>query len=230
VFLDNHLLSVATDLVTHYDVDGLHLDHIRYENGSTSCDPVSEGRYGTSCFGYNGQESYADWQRRQVNGTVEKLYDEIVPLKPNLWLSAAVWPIYKNYPSWNWPSVLEGYVDFYQDSKAWLSGSYVDSISPMIYPATFNCPDNSFWTQTRWNTLVSDFNAGRNGRYIIPGIGAGYCSFGEIEARINMARSIGTAGHALFSYSGLLARGFFDDLANGPYATPAVVPPIPWHS
>ncbi len=79
IFLDNHLMAVATDLVTNYDVDGLHLDHIRYDFNNVSCDPVSEGRYGTDCFGFNEQESYADWQRRQVNGTVQKFYEQIVP-------------------------------------------------------------------------------------------------------------------------------------------------------
>lgn len=241
VFVDNHLLSVAADLISNYDVDGIHLDHIRYAGPSTSCDPVSEASAGVPCFSSApaGYVSYAAWQRAQVNGTVRKFYQQIVPLKADLWLSAAVWPIYKNYPQWGWPSTLEGYYDYYQDSKEWLAGSdvgnlgYIDSISPMIYPSTFTCPDNSFWTQSRWNTLVTDFQASNSGRFIIPGIGTGYCTFDEIEARIYMARSLGTAGHSLFSYSGLLAGDgvddYFDELANGPYATPARVPDITWH-
>jgi uncharacterized lipoprotein YddW (UPF0748 family) len=237
VFVDNHLLDMATDLVTNYDIDGIHLDHIRYAGSSASCDPVSETSAGVQCFtsGPSGYVSYDAWQRAQVNGTVRKFYQQIVPLKAGLWLSAAVWPIYKNYPQWGWPSTLEGYYDYYQDSKEWLAGEdvgdvgYIDSISPMIYPSTFNCPDDSFWTQSRWNTLMTDFQAGNSGRFVIPGIGARYCTFDEIEARIDMARSAGTAGHAIFSYSGLLARSYFDDLANGPYSQPAVVPNITWH-
>ncbi len=225
-YVDTHLMSVAADLVANYDVDGIHLDHIRYAGSNTSYDLVSNANYDNSY-------TRAEWQRRQVNGTVLKFYNQIVPLKPGLWLSAAVWPIYKDY--WGWGG-LEGYYDYYQDSKDWLAGgynggsSYIDSISPMIYPASFACPDNSFWTKSRWHTLVSDFQASRNGRYVIPGIGTGYCTFDEIETRINYARSIGTIGHALFSYSGLLSHGYFDDLANGPYAVPASVPAIPWHS
>jgi hypothetical protein len=99
----------------------------------------------------------------------------------------------------------------------------------MIYPGTFNCPYEGFWTQERWQTLVADYQSSNGGRYIIPGIGTAYCSFDEIAIRIEMARAIGTAGHALFSYSALLTNNYFDDLAAGPYATPAVVPDIPWH-
>ena len=71
------------------------------------------------------------------------------------------------------------------------------------------------------------------GRYVIPGIGVNYCTdndFTEIEARIDMARSTGVAGHAIFSYSTLLEKDYFDDLAKGPYSVPANVPPVPWHS
>ncbi|MBE2199888.1 MAG: family 10 glycosylhydrolase [Anaerolinea sp.] len=224
VFVDNHLMDVAADLVTHYAIDGIHLDHIRYGGSTTSCDPVSAAAAGVPCFSAppNGYASYGDWQRTQVNGTVWKFYTQIVPQKEGLWLSAAVWPSYNT-----------GYNNYYQDPKSWLGFydgvSYIDSVSPMIYPGVYNCPDNSSWTQTVWYNTVAEYQGARNGRYIIPGIGAGYCTFNEIEARINMARSLGTAGHAIFSYSGLKNNQYFDDLRNGPYAETAVVPPINWH-
>lgn len=224
IYADDHLMAVATDIMNRYNIDGLHLDNIRYGGYNTSCDPVSESRYGTNCF--SDPAGYAGWQRVQVDGTVEKYYDLMVASKPNLWLTAAVWPIYIDY--WGWGGQ-EGYYDYYQDSKAWLQGSYVDAIMPMIYPSSYNCPDNSFWTLSRWQALVQDFQASRNGRYVIPGIGTGYCSFGEISNRIQAARTIGTAGHALFSYGSLKTWGYFDDLKNGPYATPATLPDIPWH-
>lgn len=226
VYHDDHILAVARDLVTRYDVDGIHLDHIRYNSSTTSCDPVSLAAFGSNCFGHNGSYSFRDWQRRQVNGTVNKFYEQIVPLKQGLWLSAAVWPMYIDY--WGWGGQ-EGYHDYYQDSKAWIQGGYIDAISPMIYPSTFDCENPGFWTQSRWQTLVANFQGDSNGRFIVPGIGTGYCTFDEIEARINMARSIGTAGHALFAYGGLARNGYFDDLRNGPYAETAVPPTITWH-
>ena len=219
IFGDNHLLAVATDLVQRYDIDGIHLDHIRYGRHA-SCDPLSEAIYGAECFSDSG---YADWQRRQVNGTVRKFYEQIVPLKAGLWLSAAVWPIYQDY--WGWGAT-QGYHDYYQDSKAWLAEEYIHSISPMIYPSTYDCEDPGFWTLEKWQLLVANFQADRNGRFIVPGIGASYCEFSEIAARIEFARATGSAGHALFSYRGLLTNGYFDDFAAGPYAKPAVVPDI----
>lgn len=226
-FANTHFVNVVTDLVNRYDIDGIHLDNVRYGGGSLSCDPVSAAVYGAPCFTDTATQTYADWQRGQISALVKQLYDQvIVPAGRDIWLTAAVWPIYQD--KWGW-GVRDGYSYYYQDSQAWIKGGTIDSISPMIYPAQYECPDDSFWTQSRWQTLVADFQANSGGRHIVPGIGTGYCTFDEIAWRIEMARTLGTAGHALFSYGDLLQNEYFDDLAAGPYAQPATVPDIPWH-
>jgi uncharacterized lipoprotein YddW (UPF0748 family) len=218
--VDDHIMDVAADLVSRYNLDGIHLDRVRYAGSTTSCDPVSQSRSGVRCFTSPpaNYASYGDWQRAQVNGTVGKFYNQIIPLKPSMWLSAAVWFNYNT-----------GRNSYFQDSKAWAQGSYIDALMPMIYPVT-QCPNSTdpYWSQPNWQAITADFQATSGGRYVIPGIGGAYCTFDEIEARINAARAVGTAGHAIFSYKGLHDRQFFDDLRNGPYATPAAVPVLPW--
>lgn len=226
VMFENHLLAVAKDLVGRYDVDGIHLDHIRYADEQASCDPVSEQQSGTKCF---ASAEYANWQRQQINSTVNKLYEELIDLKPHIWLTSAVWPVYRDIYGWNVSSAFDSY---YQDPKAWLTGGYIDAVSPMIYSDRPDCSRPYFWTRERWALLVSDYVSFNNGRFIIPGIGVNYCTdddFAEIEARIELARAEGTAGHAVFSYSSLKEWGFLDDLAAGPYAVPARVPSVTWH-
>lgn len=217
-----HFKAVVADIVNRYDVDGIHLDRVRYAGRSTSCDPVSQGAYGAPCFGYNGKMLYPDWQREQINQLVREVYNEIiVPAGREIWLSAAVWHTYID--KWGW-GYSQGYHDYYQDSQGWAKGGTIDAIMPMIYssnPQTFRLE--------RWQTLVADFQANRGGRYVFPGIGADQ-DFSEIAARIQAARDLGTGGQAIFSYGAMLARGYFDDLANGPYAQPAAVPDIPWHN
>lgn len=226
ITFDNHLLAVVKELVSNYDLDGIHLDHIRYAGEQSSCDPLSEERFGTGCF---ESDDYADWQRQQINGTVEKLYEALTAAKPQLWLTAAVWPVYRDIYGWGVDSAFDTY---YQDPKAWLASGSIDGVLPMIYSGNPDCGRPYFWTRDRWAMLVADYQAGSAGRFIIPGIGVNFCTpddFAEIEARIELARKAGTAGHAIFSYSSLRDKDFFDDLAAGPYAVPARVPDLRWH-
>jgi uncharacterized lipoprotein YddW (UPF0748 family) len=222
-FVDDHLMEVATYLVQQYDIDGLHLDHIRYGGAGYSCDPVSEQRAGGNCFQVvpQGHASYADWQRAQVNGTVNRFYNTLfgengVADRPNMMLSAAVWPIYTS-----------GYNNYYQDSKAWIGGGYIDALMPMIYGSFDSSP-------TVWRGYAADFQAANAGRFIIPGIHGGVFgnepgTFEDIAQRIQAARDLGTAGHAIFAYNYLKDGGYFDDLRNGPYSSPAAPPTITWH-
>jgi uncharacterized lipoprotein YddW (UPF0748 family) len=195
------------------------LDRVRYAGSNTSCDPVSAAAYGQPCFA--GGAQYQNWQREQVNTLVREIYNEvIVPAGRDVWLTAAVWHTYID--KWGWGNS-EGYYDYYQDSQAWVKNGYIDAIAPMMY---FSQPEDS--TLEKWITLAGDFQANRGDRYIVAGIGAAQ-SFQAIVDRINAARDLGTAGHALFSYGALSANGYFDELKAGPYALPAVVPDIPWH-
>jgi uncharacterized lipoprotein YddW (UPF0748 family) len=219
--VNDHLLAVITDIVTRYAVDGIHLDHTRYGGSDASCDPLSETAFGAPCF---SDPAYPDWQRQQINQFMTRVYSETRQLDPDLWITATAWPIYID--QWEWGGS-QGYSDYYQDSKGWLAAGSVDAITPMIYPGTYPCPYTGFWSQERWEILTADFQADRAGRYVFPGIGTGYCTFDEIAARIDLARQLGTAGQALFSYTGLAAGDYFDDLAAGPYREPAVPPPQP---
>ncbi len=109
-----HMKAVVADLVERYNVDGIHLDRVRYINRTTSCDPVSEAMYGAPCFTNNGLP-YDEWQRQQVNTLVREIYrDVIVPARRKIWLSAAVWATYQD--KWGW-GYSQGYSDYYQDSR-----------------------------------------------------------------------------------------------------------------
>jgi uncharacterized lipoprotein YddW (UPF0748 family) len=244
-FFNDHMVAVAKEIITNYDVDGLHLDRIRYgaDGANASCDPVSTAVSGVNCFDDAnppaGYASYGDWQRDQINKLLARIYNEaVLPASRPVMLSAAVWPIHELDPSWtNFSgSPQQGNIHYYQDSKAWLANGIIDGIAPMIYPALYGSCDsgghyvqgNDYWTQDRWQTLVTDYVANSNGRFITPGIGGNYCDFAEIEARINMARTIGAAGHIIFSYRHLNNHAYFDDLKNGPYAETAVPPVMGW--
>lgn len=223
----DHVKAVVADLVQRYAIDGIHLDRVRYAGRTLSCDPVSKAVFDGDCF-TGDYPAYEDWQREQVNTLVHEIYNQvIVPAGRNIWLSAAVWHTYQD--RWEWGNS-QGYSDYYQDSRAWVRDGYIDALMPMIYSS--KPPGENPFPFEKWRILAQDFQDNRAGRYAIPGIGGigeGLLSFDDVVDRIEAARAMGTAGHVIFSYGALRDNDYFDDLAAGPYATPAAVPEITWH-
>ncbi|RMF31327.1 MAG: hypothetical protein D6759_10260 [Chloroflexi bacterium] len=218
--LRDHVVAVAVDLVTRYPVDGLHLDLVRYPNTQYSYDPFSLAGYAP----LSTTLSYDQWQRDRVTDLVRRIYSRTTTLRPDLRVSAAVWPVYQD--RWGW-GVSEGYGDFYQDAQGWLEAGLLDATVPMLYPVDTDDPGPA-WTLEGFRTLLADHLAHSGGRHVYAGISGDYADFDEIVRRIEAARSLGAAGHLLFSYTALDSRGYWDDLAAGPYAQPAAVPPMPW--
>jgi uncharacterized lipoprotein YddW (UPF0748 family) len=226
--VENDLVATAADLLSRYQVDGLHLDLVRYASSNYSCDPRSEARWGAACF-TNGD--YASWQRAKISDLVRRMYNEaVIPRNRHVALSAAVWWYPRYRPEFG-SLCAEGYTSFYQDSQGWLADGIIDSEMPMMY----GCPafaDSDPGT-TNWNTVMRHWLDNRAGRWVFPGISSDM-SFATIAARIAAERSFaaqtGTVpGHSLFSYGALNQRGYWDDLAAGPYAAPAVAPVPGWH-
>jgi uncharacterized lipoprotein YddW (UPF0748 family) len=207
-------VAVTADLVTRYDVDGVHLDLVRYPGPGYSYDPFTQAALSQTGL------PRADWQRQRVSYLVGRVYSEVITLRPDLRLSAAVWPVYKNY--WGWVGYSQGYHDYYQDSQGWMLSGIVDAIMPMIYPPDVFTPD-------QFSVLVADFMAHAGGRHVFPGISAQNGDFAEVAQRIAIARQQGAPGHAIFSARLVAANDFWDEFAAGPYALPANVPPVTWH-
>jgi uncharacterized lipoprotein YddW (UPF0748 family) len=222
--LVEHVVAVASDLVNRYEIDGLHLDLLRYPGPAYSYDPFSAAAYSATLETEPGL-GYADWQRRQVTLLVGRVYSDVLALRPGLRLSAAVWPVYQD--KWGW-GYSEGFSDYYQDSQGWMTNGEIDAIMPMLYPVDVVASPDVFTTD-QFSVLLSDFLASGGGRHVIPGISAQYASFDRIVQRIEIARSLGTAGHAIFSARLIEQNGYWDDFAAGPYATAAQVPAVSWH-
>jgi|GEM_PF-1227647 len=204
--LREHVLAVVADLTRRYDLDGIHLDRIRYAGPEYSLDPISNEQ-----AGLERTPERAEWQRAQITAFVRQLKTELQAIKPNLEISAAVWPYFED--KWGW-GLSEGYHDYFQNSKGWLAEGAVDAIAPMLYGGV---SDNF----ERWQILLNDFLADSGGRAVYAGIGGGYDDFEAIVQRIEAARRAGAAGHVIFSYSALQTLDYWTKLAEGVYAVPA---------
>ncbi|HEX5577988.1 MAG TPA: family 10 glycosylhydrolase, partial [Gemmatimonadaceae bacterium] len=213
------LARVAADIVRRYDVDGIHLDRIRYPGNAWSWD--SESRAG---FGKDPDSNRADWKAYRtdlVNRMVRETFDSVTAVKPNLAYSAAVWGIY--FDKWQWKT-LAGTTDLMQDSRAWAKDGYMDILVPMTYSRIKEPCARIDWGCMLDEQLGSERDTGRH-MYI--GIDASKGAR-EVVSQVRMARSRGATGMALFSYSALANTGAFALLASTVFSEPAGVPVMPW--
>lgn len=128
----NFICQVAQDIVSRYDVDGLHIDDYFYPYpvaGEVIPDDAAYAAYGQGL-------SRDDWRRQNVNLFIRQLRDAIRAVKP--WVKFGVSPfgIYRNQRSWSGGSKtngLQNYDDLYADVLLWVREGWVDYNVPQIY-------------------------------------------------------------------------------------------------
>jgi uncharacterized lipoprotein YddW (UPF0748 family) len=128
-------------------------------------------------------EQYAQFQRRQVNLLVERIYREVKQLRPELKISAAVFA-----------NETDAAKSRFQDWKTWLRQGWLDAVCPMAYT-----PDTDLFEQqiTKALSLAGD-------REVWSGIGAYRQAVGDAREKIELSRRLGAQGFILFSYNSLI--------------------------
>jgi len=218
----DYIISVASDIVKRYDVDGIHFDYIRYPEGSPdrgySHDSISVSRFETP-EGNPYQFSWEDWQRQQLNHFVYKMYNTLTEIKPWIKISTAVIGNY-NETAWN------AYHIVYQDPRRWTETGKVDFIVPMSYWERSH-PTQPFTKITRlWKSYYTI------DRPVFSGIGTyrftprNNLDWSEAVGEIQAIRELGVPGMVFFDASSL--EGKYGELGNNSFVTPANIPAMPW--
>ncbi len=205
------IAAVSADVANRYDVDGIHLDYIRYPGSQYSHDVESLYHWEAA-----GEPDWASWQRSQVTATVQGVSDAV-----DLPVTAAVWGIYEN--SFGWSGVSQGNIDYFQDSRAFLSSGALDANIPMIYwPVT-----TEEGAHLDFRVLIRDHVAHASGRHVYAGISAesDIGATGVIRC-IEAAREEGAHGVVLFDYTQALP--YFDTLKSSVFSEPEHPPAMGW--
>ena len=129
----NFIVSVISDILTRYDVDGIHMDDYFYPypvSGQEFGDDASFSRYG------GGFKSRADWRRSNVDILIKKIHETVRAIKP--WVKFGVSPfgIYRNQssdPLGSRTNGLQNYDDLYADVLMWARKGWIDYNIPQIY-------------------------------------------------------------------------------------------------
>ena len=129
----DYICEVAKDIVTRYDVDGIHMDDYFYPY------PVKgEGIPDDELFydNSNGLKNQNDWRRYNVNLFIEQFYKTVHTAKP--WVKVGISPfgIYRNKRNSEIGSNtngLQNYDDLYADILLWVNNGWLDYCVPQIY-------------------------------------------------------------------------------------------------
>ena len=214
-----YLAGLVAEVVSNYDVDGIHLDYIRYPD-------FTEGYPDAALHRKHGRgRSLASWRRDNITAVVGAVYAAVKELKPWVRVSAAPLGKYDNltrYSSYGW----DAYNAVYQEAQEWLRDGVMDALFPMMY-----YKGNHFYP------FVRDWCENSYGRHVVPGLGiyrlmAEYGGWDklEIERQMRTSRSAGADGIMMFRTAHLLGNaGGSYDIYTKVYKGRALVPPMTWH-
>ena len=214
-----HLEALVEEMVTRYDIDGIHLDYIRYPE---YCDSYPDWAY------YNKDRrgmSRAGWRRDNITRLMTALYSKVKSLKPWVCVSAATLGKHDDvtrYSSYGW----NAYHTVHQEAQEWMRRGIVDAVFPMIY-----------YTDNHFYPFVYDWGEHAYGRHVVAGIGTYQLheeekdwDLEEVVRQLHIVRSHPqVAGAAQFRSLFVTnnVKGVYD-LLKAQYPYPALVPPMPW--
>ena len=218
---DVYLLSLIKEIVSTYDIDGIHFDYIRYPDAPAGFpDNDTYRQYG------NGKNK-ENWRIENVNRFVYSAYDAVKSLKPWVQVSSSVIGMYKEIQGTGRRHIT-AYSSVFQDPVDWINKGKHDFIVPMNY-----------YSGTLFYPFVKDWASRISDRYIVPGLGAFHMDQKEsawdasvLYDQISFSRETQTQGNAFFRAAYLLdkSNGFGKELRSRFYPDPALLPPLTWLS
>ena len=206
----SYTADVVRDIVSRYDVDGLHLDDLRYptedfdysrdalaqfrRNVIPDLQPADRQKYDarlarepltyTEAFPVRWRAFRAD----RLTHLLATIRDAVRAAKPSVIVSAAVAP-----------DAADASGRFLQDWRTWLDRDLIDVVCPMAYTTDANV----FASQIASAAALAGSHA------LWAGIGAYRLTSAQIVENVQAARRAGVSGIILFSYDSLAepARG-----------------------
>lgn len=130
----DYICKVVKDIVTRYDVDGIHLDDYFYPYPAPGANIPDGGDFNDNSHGF---KNIGDWRRDNVNVFIKQLYETVHNTKP--WVKVGISPfgIYRNSKSdrsiGSNTAGLQNYDDLYADVLMWVNNGWLDYCAPQLY-------------------------------------------------------------------------------------------------
>ncbi|HEY0604012.1 MAG TPA: family 10 glycosylhydrolase [Herpetosiphonaceae bacterium] len=224
----DYTVSALMHLAQRYDIDGLHLDYIRYASPRYGYNPVSLARFqaatGRSDKPAPEDAQWMQWRRDQVTKLVKRIYLNLNAVKPRATLSVAAIAWGAGPPNGNW-SESSPFKRTLQDWNGWLNAGYVDFVVPMVYDKEDGGQQQGWYDG--WVNFIRN-NHGRRAAAV--GVGVWLNNADQNLAQIRRGASAGI-GTVLYSYAIPVSgdrNNFLDRLRNEAWGDGAPAPVFSW--
>jgi uncharacterized lipoprotein YddW (UPF0748 family) len=195
-----HIIKVVDDILSHYKVDGLHLDYIRFPGFEFDFNPVARARfkqkyildplefrrdanYFVSNFGPTGYDLFfsrwSQFLRDGLSNFVEELAGHVRKEFPGAIISAAVKP-----------DLGKAYWQYYQEWDRWIKKGWLDWVIPMNYASD----KRTFLLRTEKILKSSDANK------LLMGVSLYNQPADSALSKVKIIDNLDMAGVVLFSY------------------------------
>ncbi len=243
-----HSLRVIMDVVTRYDIDGVHFDDYFYPYPKKD-QPFPDDQSYAKAIATRPGMTLDDWRRDNITRFVQEAHARVKAERPHVRFGISPFGIWRP----NHPEGVKGFDAFaglHADSARWLREGWLDYLAPQLY-WKIDSPQPYAALLSWWLSQVSTDRP----RHVFVGNYASRItarpddekswSAEELLNQITRTRetrvlqdqtgahpshSPGAMGNIHFSAVAIVnnRRGLADALAQGPYAQPALPPEMPW--
>ncbi len=219
------IATLIEDVITHYDVDGIHFDDYFYPYSPkiSNEDSVSYLRYGSDFSNID------DWRRWNINSMVADVNEKIQQIKPHIKFGISPFGIVENkYAGTNG---FNSYSILYCDPLTWINDKTVDYVTPQIYWEIGHDKADYSLLLPWWASVVEDrhlYIGHFSSRFTARRYDGKKSEMGD-QLRFNRQYpSVG--GSVYFSAKSVSNNysGFADTLKKSFYKYPALIPLMDW--
>ena len=132
--VQSHLLDVVDEVVSEYNIDGIHFDDYFYPYRI-----LNESFSDSSTYNKEAKpnQSLGDWRRNNINSFIRTCHQRIHNKKSYVQFGVSPFGVWRNQSKDTTGSATRAgqtvYDDLYADTRTWIKNQWVDYIAPQLY-------------------------------------------------------------------------------------------------
>lgn len=220
-----YVREIVADVVTRYDVDGIHFDDYFYPYGPkvSNEDSLSFALY------HNNITNIDDWRRYNINSLMAELNEIIKAVKPRVKFGISPFGIVRN--EFAGTSGFNSYDILYCDPLNWIENKSVDYVLPQLYWEVGHEKADYAKLLPWWASVTKDVHlyiGEYSGRFTSPNSKGKPSELGD---HLRMTREYNTIHGSVYFSSSSITRnsaGLADSMKMDWFADPAFPPLMAW--